>query len=185
MAEKRIDCSGKLLCLLLALLGCLAWTSVAQAQMRLGRSGPLGSYSTPSSGSIGPGTGAGFGQAGYIFIPTQGFRPAFTEGPVYPRFGHSANPGPRAELDITAPDLTDVWVEGRFIQGWGTERAVPTPVLPEGVDSYVRVRVAYQKGKEARWVKVRPGEKVTVDFSLPDPEPGMRKPASPPSESHP
>jgi uncharacterized protein (TIGR03000 family) len=139
------------------------------------RSGYGGFGYSSMSGTIGSGTG--FGQAGYVFIPTLGFRPAYTSSardmfffPHETQRPPELHPERRAEVIIKAPGLTDVWVGRTRIQPWGGERSFMTPELGEG-EYALSVRAAWiDRGlaqDATRRVKLKAGAKVTVDFSQP------------------
>jgi uncharacterized protein (TIGR03000 family) len=165
--------------LALALSAAVAGSAVAQfTSPGAIRTGTPGFGYSGMSGTIGIGTG--YGQAGYVFIPTLGFRPSFTGSGrdllFFPPESRGKpvrlHPERRAAVTVKAPGLTDVWVGRHWAPSWGQARVFFTQELTEGKDSYIRVRAAWNDGSmnldQTRLVKVRPGEKVTIDFSQPE-----------------
>jgi uncharacterized protein (TIGR03000 family) len=157
----------------LALLLVPAATSAQGVNPRAIASGLGGFGFAPMSGSVG--SGASFSGYGYVFVPGVGFQPAsaFTLTP-YPggRRGVPADARPGLVTFKVPPDA-EVWIERWKTNKSGRERSFRLGPLRPGVVYSYRVRVRWKEGgqrvERRRRVDLRAGERVTVDFTRPDP----------------
>jgi uncharacterized protein (TIGR03000 family) len=165
------------------LLVCLAWLPAAgavHAQVYPGRiaSGLGGFGFTPNVGTIG--SGASYSGYGYIFIPSVGFVPAYSNATMsvtqYPMHGvrpRMAMVDEPATLDVKLPPGAELRINGHKVDVSEDQYTYSTRPLNPWLNYKVPVQVRWMKeGKPVvltRLVNVFAGARVRIDYTrVPD-----------------